>query len=96
MPKFEAHITLDREHRRSVADCGERFGWKFSQFDADPLLGDKPYCYLTRYDTDSKALLVEARRMTMELEAWHLPVLRVKIEEIIFDTKTGVNQIGPA
>lgn len=92
MRKFEAHITCPREASAVVeALAGEH--WKFSAIDGDPLLGKQPYCYLTAYDTSADALLGRVTAMAHQIRCRDVEVLREKIEEIIYDTKTGVDCI---
>jgi hypothetical protein len=91
--KFEAHITFEKGFapiliQEPIAD------WKFSQIDGDPLMGPNPYCYLTGFDTDSGNLLTRMQRTVQILfEQYNIPALRTKIERIIWDTKTGVDEL---
>lgn len=93
--KFEAHITYDRILRPKVEPIGESLGWKGSAIDPDPIMGDKPYAYLTAYDTDPKRLLTRMDDVVAAMA--HLEpcvvALRLKIERIIYDTKTGVDEL---
>lgn len=97
--KFEAHITLPREQGRDAAKVALYYyayggpNWQSSNFDADPVMGDKPYSYLTAYYTDEKVLLERVRGMEEILKGNGIEVLRSKVERIIYDTKTGVNEI---
>jgi HD superfamily phosphohydrolase YqeK len=90
---YEAHITFDRSMINSdaVVFIADKYDWKRSAFDADPIMGDKPYGYLTKYETDSRKLLDEVQYVSFLLESEAIPVLRRKIESILYDTKTGVN-----
>lgn len=93
--KFEAHITFDRKYVAGVYEISKMYNeWKFSQFDADPVMGDKPYCYLTSYNVDSTKLLNEMGACVAFAELDGIHVLRQKIERIIYDTKTGLNELG--
>lgn len=94
MAKYEAHITCDIENAKHVENIGDAQGWKYSAIHGDALLGKKPYCYLTAYEPDAKHLMDR-----MELAADYLVeggvfVYRKKIERIIYDTKTGVDEIN--
>ena len=93
MAKFEAHVTCERAQALEVQRFGELTDWRFSAFDADPMLGDKPYCYLTQYSTDAEVLLVEMHTLVRLLIQAGVVVLREKIERIVYDTKTGVDEI---
>ena len=92
---YEAHITFSRDWIQTIAVVWAvtQQGWKLSKFDADPVLGDKPYAYLTHYDTDAIALLDQMQRIANALRETGVPVIREKIEAIVYDTKTGVDRI---
>ena len=88
--KFEAHITCPRE----ASDRVEHFaipGWSFSVIDGDPIMGKRAYCYLTCYDTDAQRTKDRVRSMASAIRANGIEVLREKVEQIIYDTKTGVD-----
>jgi hypothetical protein len=88
--KFEAHITCPREASSVVESvAGEQ--WKFSAIDGDPVMGKKAYCYLTGFANDSGDLLLRMQQKAGEIEDKGIEVLRLKVEEIIYDTKTGVD-----
>lgn len=91
--KFESHLTMHVNDGRIVEEIGHGLGWKYSQIEGDALMGPKPYCYLTGYDPDGKALLARANDLKRQIEANGVEVLRVKIEEIVYDTKTGVDSL---
>jgi hypothetical protein len=96
MPKYEAHITCPREEGgRVMRLCEEEriTSWGFSAFDADPVLGDKPYFYLTMYSGDEKLLKKATNLMAAMLTQKGVSVIRQKIERIIYDTKTEVDEI---
>jgi hypothetical protein len=88
--KFEAHITCPRDASAIV----EKFAgdsWKFSAIDGDPVMGKRPYCYLTAYDTDAGRLLDNMEQTAEKLRWEEVEILRQKVEEIIYDTKTNWN-----
>lgn len=89
MRKFEAHITCPREWTPTVEKAGFMSEWAFSAIDGDPVMGKQAYCYLTGYDTNAATLLERTNRLADFLRAAGVPVLREKVEEIIYDTKTG-------
>jgi hypothetical protein len=93
MPKFEAHLTLPKADRDIASFVGETTGWTFSEIDGDPLMGAKPYCYLTAYEPDATLLLSRMRGVAHSLRQRGVAVLREKVEQIIYDTKTNVNEI---
>jgi hypothetical protein len=90
--RFEAHITLDKEYGPRLREGLK--GWQYSAIDDDPIMGQKPYCYLTAYDPDPEDLfermLVVEDILVYEMD---IPVLRKKIERIIYDSKTGVDEL---
>lgn len=97
--KFEAHITVTRDQGQDAIKVARHYvswggaEWKASNFDADPIMGDKPYSYLTSYYEDEDVLLLRVRRMEKLLKNNGIKVLRSKIERIIYDTKMCVNEI---
>lgn len=94
MAKFEAHITLERTDE-TVAKLKDGFnGWAYSAITDDPIMGQKPYVYLTAYSPYAKKLLADMKATTTKLEEQSIKPLRAKIERIIFDSKTGWNEIS--
>lgn len=98
MAKFEAHITFEKKDAEAVRNSliengGTIVNWKFSAFDADPVMGDKPYVYLTAYDTSEHQLLMRMNGAVTVAGKFGAHALREKIERIIYDTKTGVDEI---
>lgn len=96
MAKYEAHITYHRADRAAGEAIGEPLGWKGSAIDPDPIMGDKPYAYLTAYDPDPLVLLTRMRQCVLKLWERDVLCLRQKIERIVYDTKTDVNEISQA
>jgi hypothetical protein len=95
MPRYESHITVDKQWAAAVEGLAKDYDWSYSVIAGCPLLGQGTYCYLTGYSTDAAQL-----KKRVELTAEHLRVLgikplRCKIEEIVWDTKTGVDEITP-
>lgn len=93
MPKYEAHITCHISDWERVQQFATLTGWKSSRIDGDALLGAKPYCYLTGYNADGHVLLAETVALARNLEQAGAVVLREKVEQIVYDTKTGVNEL---
>lgn len=91
MRKFEAHITMPREQGQLVEQMAASLLGKFSYsaIDGDPVMGKRPYCYLTAYDTDGLRLLETVRFASLNLRSAGIDVLREKVEEIVYDSKTG-------
>lgn len=91
---YEAHMTFAQEHARTVQNTSEISGWVFSMITGCPLLGPGTYCYLTNYSKDEPAKLREEMAAIMRtLVPLGVETLRSKIEHIVFDTKTGVNEL---
>ena len=97
MPRFEAHLTAPKEAAaaiRHVADFNAHDpGWIYSEISGCPLLGKGTYCYLTSYDTDDQNLHRRLERIAADCRAQGVEPLRLKIERIIYDTRTGVNEL---
>lgn len=96
-PLFEAHITYSSRHREWV-EKNHSPDWKFSAIDGDPVLGKEVFCYLTSYDDSAENLL---RRMVRERDRLMCCVkneygpgaVRMKIERIVYDTKTRRDEV---
>ena len=94
--RHEAHMTFPEADAAMVKAISEQFPhWKFSVIHGCPLLGlDKTYCYLTAYDPEAGAPLVwEMDEMAVVAAGYGIPVLRKKVERIVYDTKTGVDEL---
>ena len=90
---FEAHITFDKQYAEQVKSATVP-GWKFSQIDSDPILGPGSKCYLTHYDKNDSKLLESMTKVANSLNVSGIPHLRLKVERIIYDTATGIDQIA--
>lgn len=88
---YECHITVSVAHADIATDVAKLFGWKTSEIARDPLLGDDTFFYLTKHDRSGVKLRTNMEVAAMQLEARGVPVLRQKIEHIIFDTKTNTD-----
>lgn len=91
---YESHITVDRDHAEVAKQVAAEMGWKFSCIDGDPVLGQKVFAYLTAHDRTYEALRANMRRTSALLLARDVPVIREKIEHIVYDTKTGIGAEG--
>lgn len=94
--KFEAHITFDRKFAHFVEAYAPTVGWTYSVIDGDPVMGQKAYCYLTAYDTNPlrlkrRALEIAERLGRIDIQ---VPALRTKVEQIMWDSKTGHDVVG--
>ena len=61
--------------------------WKTSEIARDPLLGDKNYFYLTSHSKDFLEIWKKMENARDTLIQIGVPVIREKIELIIYDTK---------
>jgi hypothetical protein len=96
MARFESHITIDKRHEVQVAAMATTHDWKFSVITGCPLLGPGTYCYLTGYDTNQDKLRKRVEETAELLKAAGIEPLRLKIERITWDTKTGVDEEADA
>jgi hypothetical protein len=93
MAKFESHITFHISAAETVKTIGASHGWKYSQIEGDALMGAKPYCYLTGYAPDGRELQQSMNAVVDAVNQQGAMALRTKIEQIVWDTKTGVNEL---
>lgn len=97
---YECHITVRRTlvlgQRHEQEMFAGRHGWKMSAIDGDPVLGPGICVYFTRHARQAPELFAAMRRMSTTLRGIGAEVIREKIEEIVYDTKTGVDSLGLA
>lgn len=95
MPRYEAHITCDLKDAKAVEDLASAYSmdWVYSQIAGCPILGKGTYCYLTGYSPDQEQLHSRVQATASLLRRGGVEPLRLKIERIVFDTKTGVNEL---
>lgn len=85
---FECHITLEMpEEPDRLVLFMDGWGWKCSWIDGDPLLGEKRFFYLTRYNEKFEDLRAEMELTAKVISGAGYNVVRKKIEQIIYDTK---------
>lgn len=88
---FEAHMTFPRDCGFMVKAIGERHGWKYSEIAGDPVLGEKNFAYLTRWEKDLEVMQIEMdvirRAVRNYPDAGPIPLLREKIEVVIYDRR---------
>lgn len=86
---YECHITVHVQHAKAAEAVAKDLHWKTSQIDGDPVLGDRPFFYLTTHCSNVEDMMHRMRMCTDMLERVNgVPVIREKIELIIHDTKT--------
>jgi len=86
---YECHVTTTVAHADAAEALAQEFGWKTSQIQRDPLLGDDTFFYLTKHNADFLTLYQQMTLLVLRMTSDGLPVLREKIEHIIYDTKKG-------
>jgi hypothetical protein len=93
-PCYEAHLTYDQDYSEALRKWAESSWWVFSEISGCPILGQGTYCYLTGYDPDPATLLSELNANVRDIGAsLGITSLRAKIEHIVYDTKTGRNEL---
>lgn len=91
MDMYECHVTVlkpaDEVERERLKSIAQRLHWKTSEIDGDPILGKKVFFYFTSYgaDYDGLAHRMYDLRNTLESPGIDVPVIRMKIEQIVFD-----------
>lgn len=87
---YECHITMEVGPKTSKYAV-ELMGWKFSQIDGDPSLGDGPREYATIHASPNADLIhtvVPRMQKTAEFLKWlGFNVVRQKVELVMYDTK---------
>ena len=88
---YECHVTVlkpsieaDRARMQAIAS---RLHWKTSEIDGDPVLGKKVFFYFTTHGQNYEELTsrMEDLRRTLESPGIDIAVVRMKIEDIVFD-----------
>lgn len=87
---YECHITVPAARRNEAIKVAAQRGWKTSEIARDPILGDGTYFYLTSHDDNLITLHGRMSLCALNLREWGVPVIRQKIEMIVYDTKTGI------
>lgn len=96
---YECHITVLPNSYWSVALLEQRIphdGWHFSKIDGDPNLGAGLKCYATKHfpaQTDFLSVLDQLDKTARALQAHDVHVIRTKIELILYDICSGVEQL---
>lgn len=84
---YECHITVHTNDAEKATRCAKELHWKTSQIDGDPVLGQRPFFYLTTHSDNAPEMFARMGRAVNALEFDGVKVLREKIELIIHDTK---------
>lgn len=85
---FEVHITIPRDKYDTASHIAAQRRWKMSRIEGDPLLGDKVFAYLTRWDAQLLDAVAEMNTTARILRGAEVPVLRQKIEVVVFDLRS--------
>ncbi len=86
---FECHVTVPKPKSTVAMDhLASYHRWKTSFIIGDPLLGNAGYYYFTTHHADYKAIFAKMEELSALLDALGVKVLRKKIEDIVYDTKT--------
>lgn len=87
---FECHITVSTEHAETATNIAKLCHWKTSEIARDPVLGDKNFFYLTSHSKEYNDMWSRLRQTVAMFNNVEVPVLREKIELIMYDTKVKV------
>ena len=83
----ECHITVDKKFAVALEAIATVLHWKYSCIDGDPVLGKQAFAYLTTHDTDFERMAGRMDTVCGQLGGMLIPVIRKKIELIVYDTK---------
>lgn len=95
---YECHVTFAftkssyvqtlRWHNRLHRYGSGEPVWKFSQIIGDPVLGDKPYCYLSAWHEDYDTLQEwMGQLVAVAWDYFEMKPLRTKIEAVVYDVR---------
>lgn len=86
---YELHITINIADAQLAEPIAKELHWKTSQIMGDPVLGAKPFAYLTSYvrSFTSGAAREQLNKAVQALRVGGIPVIREKIEQIIHDVR---------
>lgn len=87
MSDYECHITVDTLFQEEAGAIAHSLDWNTSKIDGDPLLGDKTHFYLTCHSKNYDSIRSKMLETSGELRYRNIPVIREKIEEILFDRR---------
>lgn len=90
---YECHITTTVAHAQLAGDQAAVFGWKTSEIKRDPILGDGSHFYLTKHHASFTELYSLMELHAARMRQAGIPIVRLKIEHIVYDTKTGVGVV---
>lgn len=92
---FEIHITCPDERKNHPGQFSflKNFPhWKLSYIKGDPLLGTGSKAYLTTHTKTLDSAKITLASMKDLIDIYGYPILRLKIEAIVFDTKKSLTK----
>lgn len=84
---YELHVTVNVADAKLAEHVAQEHHWKTSQITGDPVLGNKPFFYLTTYTETEQMAYQKLYSCAQELRMAGIAVLRAKIEHIIYDVR---------
>lgn len=87
---YEAHLTINSGDVDRAGELAEKYGWKQSRIDGDPVLGPGVNTYWTKHHTNLLALHDHMVFTMVALREIGVRPIRQKIELIVYDSKTGI------
>ena len=96
--KFECHITLNRP--KDITEAKQIFSivaktkMKTSWITGDPVLGVGKWFYISGYNESYDALFANMKEVVEKLKELNVEIVREKIEQILYDTKTNYFTCG--
>ena len=96
--RFECHITVYKPKSNTEAKLlftvAQEVKMKPSWITGDPVLGAGKWFYISGYSTSYDDLLGRMKAVASKLRDNNIEVVREKIEQILYDTKTGYFTCG--
>lgn len=91
---YECHLTFEAKWAKQIEEASDALTqagvpWKFSKIDGDPILGENIYCYLTKHSENGWSMIEE---VPLVMNFTIVEPIRVKLEKIMYDTKTGTDE----
>ncbi len=84
---YELHITVNIADAELADVVARDLHWKTSQIMGDPVLGNKPFHYLTTYSSDEYLAYVTLAECCNALRQAGVGIIREKIELIVYDKR---------
>ena len=98
MSKFECHITVHKpkftRHARLLFAAAAKGKMKTSWITGDPVLGAGKWFYISGYSESYLQLLENMTKVADDIRSMGFEVIREKLEQIMYDTKTGHFECG--